>query len=162
VGLAKTFGGAPLSKSVGDFLEAKGVHLWHLYGATEVGVVASYMSKSAIPYGWQYMFLSPFTNHVMIPQNDEDGTYELAFIPCATHTPCLMNGTFEGKEVYMTSDLFVKHPTVDGLYSVYGRTDDQMMLSTGEKTNPASLEHKISRCSLVHKASMGAVNSEMA
>ncbi|KLO12999.1 acetyl-CoA synthetase-like protein [Schizopora paradoxa] len=149
-----TFGGAPLSKNVGDFLEAKGVPLWHLYGATEVGVVASCMPKKAIAFGWQYMFLSPFTNHVMIPQNDEDDTFELAFIPCASHTPCLTNGTFDGKEVYMTSDLFIKHPTVEGLYSVYGRSDDQIMLSTGEKTNPAPLEHIISRCPMVQTSLM--------
>ncbi len=43
--------------------------------------------EKAIPYGWQYMFLSPFTNHVMIPQNDEDGSYELAFFVCILETP---------------------------------------------------------------------------
>ncbi len=53
--------------------------------------------------------------------------------PRASHTPSVTNGTFEGSEAYMTSDLFIKHPTIPDLYRVHGRTDDQIMLSTGEK-----------------------------
>jgi len=49
----------------------------------------------------------------------------------------------------MTSDLFIQHPKVPNLYKIHGRADDQIMLSTGEKTNPAPLEHIISRCPLV-------------
>lgn len=97
------------------------------------------------------MFFSPHTKPVLIPQNDEDCTCELTFTvlyflkndsavtnmkyvqPCATHTPSVTNGTFEGNEVYMTSDLFIKHPTIPNLYRVHGRSDDQIMLSTGEK-----------------------------
>ncbi|KLO18919.1 acetyl-CoA synthetase-like protein [Schizopora paradoxa] len=148
------FGGAPLSKSVGDFLESKDAPLWHIYGATEMGVVASCMPKASVPHGWPYMFFSPHTKPILIPQNDEDGTCELAFIPCASHTPSVTNGTFEGKEVYMTSDLFIKHPDIPDLYRVHGRSDDQIMLSTGEKTNPAPLEHIISRCPLVSNVLM--------
>ncbi|SRR5258707_1105758 len=42
-------------------------------------------------------------------------------------------------DAYATSDLLVPHPTKPGLWKIYGRKDDQIMLSTGEKTNPGPL-----------------------
>ena len=32
-----------------------------------------------------------------------------------------------------------EHPVHKGLYKIYGRADEQIMLSTGEKTNPVPL-----------------------
>jgi hypothetical protein len=37
---------------------------------------------------------------------------------------------------YKTSDLVMEHPVHPGYYRVIGRVDDQIVLSTGEKTNP--------------------------
>ena len=42
-------------------------------------------------------------------------------------------------DAYATSDLLVPHPTKPDLWKIYGRKDDQIMLSTGEKTNPGPL-----------------------
>lgn len=39
----------------------------------------------------------------------------------------------DGKRGYATSDLIVPHPTKASLWRVFGRADDQIMLSTGEK-----------------------------
>ena len=54
-------------------------------------------------------------------------------------TPNVYNSIFDGKPAYFTSDLLQQHPTKPHLFRVYGRADDQLMLSTGEKTNPAPL-----------------------
>ena len=35
----------------------------------------------------------------------------------------------------MTSDLMEEHPTKPGYWKIYGRSDDQIMHSTGEKVN---------------------------
>jgi hypothetical protein len=44
--------------------------------------------------------------------------------------------TIDGRPAYATSDLWQRHPTRPGLYRIYGRADDQIMHSTGEKVCP--------------------------
>lgn len=39
--------------------------------------------------------------------------------------------------------MLVPHPTKKGLWKIIGRSDDQITLSTGEKTNPGPLGVKI-------------------
>ena len=38
-----------------------------------------------------------------------------------------------GRPAYASSDLLEEHPTNPNIYKVYGRADDQIVLSTGEK-----------------------------
>lgn len=47
--------------------------------------------------------------------------------------PAVHNRTINGEQAYATSDLFIQHPTKKGFWKVFGRTDDQIMHSTGEK-----------------------------
>lgn len=54
-------------------------------------------------------------------------------------SPNVFNVTYDGRPAYATSDLLQQHPEKPHLFRVYGRADDQLMLSTGEKTNPAPL-----------------------
>ena len=54
-------------------------------------------------------------------------------------TPNVFNSTHDGMPSYSTNDLLQQHPTKPYLFRVFGRADDQLMLSTGEKTNPAPL-----------------------
>ncbi|TFK46677.1 NAD(P)-binding protein [Heliocybe sulcata] len=44
---------------------------------------------------------------------------------------------------YATSDLWEKHPTAEGLWRIVGRTDDVLVLASGEKTVPAPMEGHI-------------------
>ena len=55
------------------------------------------------------------------------------------HRPVKINTQIDGQDAYATSDLLVPHPIKSGLWKIYGRKDDQIMLSTGEKTNPGPL-----------------------
>ena len=57
----------------------------------------------------------------------------------STFTPNVFNSIIDGRPAYSTSDLLQQHPTKHYLFRVFGRADDQLMLSTGEKTNPAPL-----------------------
>lgn len=43
---------------------------------------------------------------------------------------------------YSTGDLVVPHPTLPDYWKIFGRVDDQLMHSTGEKVRP--LNHSIS------------------
>ena len=53
--------------------------------------------------------------------------------PSSYHTPCVLNAKRGDIDVYMTSDLMEEHPTKPGYWKIYGRSDDQIMHSTGEK-----------------------------
>lgn len=49
--------------------------------------------------------------------------------------PSMINTQVDGVDAWSTSDLFVEHPTKRGYWKVFGRTDDQIMHSTGEKVS---------------------------
>lgn len=48
-----------------------------------------------------------------------------------------MNTEIDGVGGFDTKDLFSPHPTKPGLWRVYGRADDQIMHSIGEKVREA-------------------------
>jgi non-ribosomal peptide synthetase component F len=62
-------------------------------------------------------------------------TYELVVVKSATHSPRLFNTKWNGTDAYATGDLLVPHPTKDGFWKVFGRADDQIVLSNGEKVS---------------------------
>ena len=45
----------------------------------------------------------------------------------------VINTVVDGVGAYDTKDLLVPHPTMPGYWKIYGRLDDQIMHSTGEK-----------------------------
>lgn len=58
-----------------------------------------------------------------------------------------VNAKYKGKDAHSISDLLVPHPTKKGLWKIIGRSDDQITLSTGEKTNPGPLgENLVAFC----------------
>ncbi|TFY76506.1 hypothetical protein EWM64_g7507 [Hericium alpestre] len=139
-------GGGPLNQKVGDYLASKGVDFMHLYGWH----VHSYhqnpirfLTYSLDPTGkdWQYMRINSFYNVAWIP--DDEGRQELIIKDGPLITPSVFNSTHDGEPVYATSDLFEPHPTKAGLWRIFGRTDDQIIHSNGEKTNPGPLEHML-------------------
>ncbi len=52
-------------------------------------------------------------------------------------SPVVMNTEIDGVGGFDTNDLFASHPTKPGLWRVYGRADDQIMHSIGEKVREA-------------------------
>ncbi|KAH7882112.1 putative aminoadipate reductase [Phlebopus sp. FC_14] len=108
------FGGGPLAKMTGEALVAAGVKLSSVYGATEFCAIT----------------------HMWVPQGD--GTYECQVLTCETHQVSVEN--LPDVKGYASSDAFIKHPTVEGLYKVVGRLDDVLIHSSGEKTVPAPME----------------------
>jgi len=52
---------------------------------------------------------------------------------CPTHTPSVLNTEIEGIRGYDTNDLLLRHPTNPKAWKIYGRADEQIMHSTGEK-----------------------------
>ncbi|KAI0795718.1 hypothetical protein C8Q75DRAFT_711913 [Abortiporus biennis] len=130
------FGGGPLSKEVGDRLVKEGVPLCSCYGATETGYITPFIQETP-GVDWEYLEISKQIPHVFEPR--EEGTFELVQTDDRA-LPRVLNYKVNSRGAYSTSDLFVRHPTKPHLYKIFGRSDDQIMLSTGEKTNPGPLE----------------------
>ncbi|THH14562.1 hypothetical protein EW146_g5781 [Bondarzewia mesenterica] len=131
------FGGGPLSKEVGDFLTSQGVTIIVLYGCTEFGVVTPTLPAS-VDKDWQYFKMTSVYDLVYVP--NDDGHSELVVLAGRACMPCVFNATHNGVPGYATSDLFEPHPTKPGFWKIVGRSDDQIMHNTGEKTNPNPLE----------------------
>ncbi|OBZ79958.1 L-aminoadipate-semialdehyde dehydrogenase large subunit [Grifola frondosa] len=123
---------------VSPVFSMQGVSIFVLYGSTEVGIMSPIMPEKPID-DWDYFRISGSIKARFIP--DGHGHFEFVIMPNPFETPCVLNTTIDGEEAYATSDLLVPHPTKPGYWKIYGRSDDQIMHNTGEKTNPGPLEN---------------------
>ncbi|KAF8488261.1 acetyl-CoA synthetase-like protein [Gautieria morchelliformis] len=138
---AVVYAGAPMSKSIGDKLAQKGVSLNSFYGCTEAGCMSIFLSagKPSVDE-WEYFKFSPHVEMKALPHDGVANIYEVFMVDTDCFTPALSSTTINKRNAYAVGDLIVQHPTDPTRWKVYGRVDDQIMLSTGEKTNPGPLE----------------------
>ncbi|KAF7348966.1 NRPS-like enzyme [Mycena venus] len=136
------FAGGPLTRSVGDALDRSGVRLIVRYGITEVGCLISVPLLEPHGHGWEYFQFHPSFEPVLVPvDGDTTGLlFQLIVKQSATNCLALPNTEVDGIMAYDTKDILQRHPTVSTLYRLYGRIDDQIMHSNGEKTNPGPIE----------------------
>ncbi|KAJ7122205.1 hypothetical protein C8R44DRAFT_705178 [Mycena epipterygia] len=148
------YSGGSLAQSVGDALERNGVKLTTVYGITETAG----MSQIGPPHGngWQYFQFSSSIEPVLVPLEDDPtgSLFQLVIKQCATHWPVLPNTEVDGVLAFDTKDIVQRHPTISTLYRVYGRVDDQIMHSNGEKTNPGPMEQILAQDPRVKAAIM--------
>ncbi|OSD00742.1 acetyl-CoA synthetase-like protein [Trametes coccinea BRFM310] len=130
-------GGAGLNKEIGDKLVDQGINVVTGYGATEIGsVVRLMLDPTKRPQGdWEYFSLSPPVEFIRVYQDGLPRIFELVVVDSATWSPNVFNTIIDGRPAYATRDLLEEHPTDLNLYKVYGRVDDQIALSTGEKAS---------------------------
>ncbi|TFY70598.1 hypothetical protein EVG20_g2397, partial [Dentipellis fragilis] len=140
---AVIYGGAPLHPETGERLTKAGVNLVPFYGATEVGGIGVLVPKAKPTLDTVgYFSFSAQVDVVLRPQGGADDLFEPVFLESNPdlHSLNASTGVVNGHRAYETKDLVQRHPTIPHLWRVYGRTDDQIMLSTGEKTNPGPIE----------------------
>ncbi|KAI5116179.1 hypothetical protein M0805_002877 [Coniferiporia weirii] len=145
------YAGGPLSKEAGDYFAGKGVNIFVLLASTQVMSTNTFLQKPA-GMDWEYFQISPLREAHFIDHGNNE--YELVIIATEQFRPNVINTMVNGREAYETSDLLSPHPTKKGYWKVASRTDDQIMHSTGEKTNPGPLESMLCQDSLVHGAIM--------
>ncbi|KAJ6555930.1 hypothetical protein B0H19DRAFT_1210704 [Mycena capillaripes] len=119
----------------GDHLTSQGVTVFIL---SEAGIMSTVLPAEVGPYDWEYFHMPALVMPEMIPYGNN--TFELVMLSNVFCTPAVLNIKVRGIGAYATSDLLLPHPTKPGYWKVFGRTDDQIMHNTGEKTNPGPLE----------------------
>ncbi|KAG2361461.1 putative aminoadipate reductase, partial [Suillus spraguei] len=130
------YGGGPLAPKVGNSLVNAGVKVSCGYGTTEIGFMTHIFRDSVDQKFWDWVRFGPNSNIRWAPQGDD--TYECQVLTTPTHQVSVEN--IPDVKGYATSDVFIKHPTVEGLWKIVGRIDDVLVLSSGEKTVPAPME----------------------
>ncbi|KAG7447195.1 acetyl-CoA synthetase-like protein [Guyanagaster necrorhizus] len=140
------YSGGTLSAKVGNSLHASGVTLTSVYGATEFGAPVHTMPLAAdVKAGeWSWIRFDSQATIQMLPHGD--GLFEAHFMSTEKHHVSVHNLT-DGLG-YATADLFQKHPTKD-LWKIAARTDEVIVLSSGEKAIPGPTEDIINSSPLI-------------
>ncbi|KAL5339881.1 NRPS-like enzyme [Aspergillus crustosus] len=142
------FAGAPLSQDTGEHLR-KYTTLRTVLGSSEMGMVNSLVPEDE--ENWHYFEWTPGCGIDM--QHVQDGLYELVIVRQENSRD--IQGTFHTfphLDEYHTKDLFAQHPHNSNVWTFYGRLDDVIVLSNGEKLNPVTLEKTIEGHPLVSRA----------
>ncbi|KII90166.1 hypothetical protein PLICRDRAFT_40364 [Plicaturopsis crispa FD-325 SS-3] len=150
---AVMYQGSPLEKNTGEKLLKAGVNVFPVYGGTEMGVLTCLIPDKRVGDEFEWFVFSPHYVPHFVPQ-EEPGVYELVMIGTERHALNVTNTKIDGKDAYASSDLLAQHPTRPHLWKVYGRADDQITLSSGEKTNPVPLEGLLLKDPLITSALM--------
>lgn len=135
---AITFAGGPLEKTAGDTLAANGILIVSVFGLTE-SAVSMVLPKSIPAEGWEWMRV-PSNIDVAFVSTGEEDIYRLYIKENNLNRPSVLDTEVDGVKAFDTKDLVQLHPLNRSLFKVYGRADDQIMHSTGEKTNPVPIE----------------------
>ncbi|KAG2076565.1 putative aminoadipate reductase [Suillus decipiens] len=130
------YGGGPLAPKMGNILLNAGVKISCGYGATEFGIITYSFRDLVDQKFWDWVRFGPNSKIRWAPQDDD--TYECQVLTTTTHQVSVEN--IPDVKGYATSDVFIKHPTVEGLWKIVGRIDDVLVLSSGEKTVPTPME----------------------
>ncbi|KIJ41469.1 hypothetical protein M422DRAFT_229549 [Sphaerobolus stellatus SS14] len=134
------YGGGALNRAVGDYLVSQGVCIINGYGRYASAI---FKYGPVDPDDWEYLRLSPHMVPELIPYGEN--TYELVIMQSPLNTLNVVNTEVNGIPAFATSDLLLAHPEKPGCWKLFGRVDDQIMHSTGEKTNPGPLEKILNR-----------------
>ncbi|KAF9894311.1 hypothetical protein FE257_007814 [Aspergillus nanangensis] len=141
-------GGAPLSPETGERLR-KFTQVITVIGASEIGWIPALVPED--PANWGYFEWSEAYGVDM--QDTGEGMFEMV-IP-RQHNARDFKGifhTYSNIEVYSTNDIYTQHPKNPDLWKFYGRKDDVIVLSNGEKFNPVGMETIIEGHPLVGRA----------
>ncbi|OIW26213.1 acetyl-CoA synthetase-like protein [Coniochaeta ligniaria NRRL 30616] len=140
------FGGGSLQTDIGNTLAERGVTLCNVIGSSEMGVYPFYFIRD--PKLWQYML---FNTELMGCEfrrvgGSEEDVYELwAVRPSSPDRQAsTVFYTFPELNEWSTKDLWKPHPTLPDHWIYYGRVDNVIVFSNGEKLNPVTIEDMVS------------------
>ncbi|GAW21829.1 hypothetical protein ANO14919_113540 [Xylariales sp. No.14919] len=144
------YSGAPLSSAIGNRL-SKIIDVFSPYGATET---YPQPELATAPEDWEWHEFSPHCKHEMQLFDPEEGTHELVIMSGenSRDTAAVYHNLPDSRGQFHTKDLFVRNAEKPNLFKYYGRKDDIITLSNGEKFNPIPFELNLQGDSLTKGA----------
>ncbi|KAI4603487.1 putative NRPS-like protein biosynthetic cluster [Pestalotiopsis sp. 9143b] len=137
------FGGGNLAREAGNRLVKAGAPLANMIAATEAIPWPYFYQKN--PDLWQYFIINSDLMGYDWRATSEEDVFEQVVVRKDKH-PGLQGFfyTFPDDDEYFTKDLYKPHPTLPNHWIYYGRADNIIVFSNGEKLNPVTIEEIIS------------------
>lgn len=127
--------GSSCPQALGDRLVNAGVVLCSFYGSTECGFLLKYASLEL----WNWLQIVEDAKPYVMFEPRGENTFEMVV---AKGWKSLVDSNRPDGS-FATKDLLLRHPEFPNLYKYLQRSDDTIVLSNGEKTNPIFLENSI-------------------
>ncbi|KAI8966650.1 acetyl-CoA synthetase-like protein [Daldinia sp. FL1419] len=147
-----TSAGARTPDELGNRVVEQGVNLGLIFGLTEVGHMGDSIHREPGDNTWDYIRPFAHLRQHMIFQKLDNGTYESVYLN--THPALMITNSNDPPGSFHSGDLFIPHPTIDGIWKYVARADDRITLLSGEKILPLGMEGTVRESLLVRDALM--------
>lgn len=142
--------GSRCPDDLGNLVVCQGVHLGTSFGATEVAFVFSNLNRPRTDKYWDYMSAPPHVAPFVHMKPIEGNVFELVVLE--GHKGKIMSNSNDPPNSFHTKDLFIPHPQLENRWKYFGRLDDRITLSNGEKFIPLDMEGRVRQSPLVKEA----------
>ncbi|EXF76803.1 thioester reductase domain-containing protein [Colletotrichum fioriniae PJ7] len=135
------FGGGNLARGAGDKLVKEGVPVSSVIAFTEAAPLPYYFQKNLELWQWFIVDSDRLGVDWRQASGEDEDIYEQVIVRKDKADP--LQGifyTFPDVNEYNTKDLYRKHPTLPNHWMYYGRSDNIIVFSNGEKLNPVTIE----------------------
>ncbi|KAL0937767.1 nonribosomal peptide synthetase [Colletotrichum truncatum] len=140
------FGGGNLAREAGNILVKHGVSLASVIAFTEAAPLTYYFQKNLDLWQWFIVDSERMGIDWRPASGEDEGVYEQVIVRKDKDTEDPFQGifyTFPDAKEYNTKDLYRKHPTLPNHWTYYGRSDNIIVFSNGEKLNPVTIEELV-------------------
>lgn len=151
------FGGAPLKREAGEWLQVHEINIRNFYGTTEIG---AFMSSDLNPKSKNWLSLKPYLkdpngSYYCVFETNDESEPDIKHCYIRGDSPTLATGVSNRADGnYDTNDLFRENPNFPGYYDYLGRRDDTLIMENGEKTNPVPMEATIRQSNMVKQVAV--------
>lgn len=121
-----------------------------LSSRTECGMLFSSLNRPQGDPTWNYLRPSPHVVPYLYMKPVEENIHECVILNGFPNK--LVSNSDDPPNSFYSSDLFTPHPTIQGAWKFFGRLDDRITLTNGEKVLPLPIEGRIRQDPLVRDA----------
>ncbi|KXH65933.1 thioester reductase domain-containing protein [Colletotrichum salicis] len=135
------FGGGNLARGAGDKLVKEGIPICSIIAFTEAAPLPYYFQKNLELWQWFIVDSERLGVDWRQASGEDEDIYEQVIVRKEKADP--LQGifyTFPDVNEYNTRDLYRKHPILPNHWMYYGRSDNIIVFSNGEKLNPVTIE----------------------
>jgi acyl-coenzyme A synthetase/AMP-(fatty) acid ligase len=142
--------GSRCPDELGDLLVSEGIHFGSAFGATEVALILTSLTRPKDDKAWNYLRPPPHVAPYILMRPVDGQICECIVLD--GYRGKMMSNSDDPPNSWHTNDLFVGHPTIPNAWKFVGRADDRVTLTNGEKVLPLQIEGRIQQDPLVKEA----------